>query len=102
MKLSSFETTLAGLAVALMLATFAFRVRLFLRQPKDPELVELLEDTSPTTGLDLLAFHLAARWRRLSDASRKDALPFVIPYLTSVALCLAGVATVMLRLAAGT
>lgn len=75
---------LAG--VALVVASWAARIRLFCRDTSDKQLAELLEDTYPTTFQDSLAFQLMSRWRRLTAESRRAALPFVVLY--SVAGCL--------------
>lgn len=91
------EKIALGLGMLIGVISWVPRIRLFTRDSSDPALTELLDDTFPTTFQDLLAFHLAFRWRRLDRASKHVSAPFLFTYFLASALLLYGLVPAIFR-----
>lgn len=74
------ETAVLIIAFACFFASYAARIRLFVKEWPDPKLRELIGDSS-MIGLDTLAFRLVLHWKRLSNSSKLAVGYFVAPYL---------------------
>jgi hypothetical protein len=98
LELTQPEKLLVATGLLLGLSSWFFRIRLFVKDSSDPDLMELLEDTFPTSFIDLLAVHILRRWSKLTQESRRVAFPFLLVYFLASTLLLLAAASSTLRL----
>ena len=84
-------------AIFLFFASCVVRIRIFRKESSDQQLNELVKNASIIGFGDLLAFHLAMRWRRLSRSSKTISAVYVASFFIALLSLAIGVTSAYVR-----